>query len=423
VPPAVATAQPEPAKPATAEPPAPPAIQSSAPEPEQELQPVETPQMAAAAPGLAPQLQSAMPEPAAPKPAPKAGAGASGPGVATPVTAQPPTTFEPPRVAPPAVDVKVTALPLKDGATLYFDWPKPVALAVFRRGDALWLVFDAPGKADLKALGRVEPVIGKVEGVPSSFSLALRLTGGSAASPLTATEGARWKVTLRPGQAMAPVQPLQQRRETLPNGGTSFYVQAIASGAAVDLQDPTDRTRLVVTPEQLPGLGVARQSDWPDFKLLPSYQGVVVATLNDRPKVQASPNGVVVVTPPQASAEAKPAPSSVSRAETPKPDATAEAGASPEASPPPPVIASVPKPLSVTAGLFDMKKWRRGGAATFLADRETLSRRVNSAAPADKNRALLDLAEFLLANGYFPEAAGRCWRMAIRSPRRTISIP
>lgn len=424
----VATAEPEPAQPTI------PTPQSNAPEPEQELTEVPKPAMApnavAQLPPATPQLQSAMPEAAAPKPAAMAGAGAAGvgaagPGVATPVTARPPTTFEPPRVAPPAVLVKVTALPAKDSATLYFDWPKPVALAVFRRGDALWLVFDAPGKGDLKALDRVAPVIGKVEPVPSTFSFALRLTGGAAASPLTEPEGARWKVTLRPGQAVEPVQPLQQRRETLPNGGSSLFVQAIASGAAVDLQDPADRSKLVVTPEQLPGLGIARQSDWPDFKLLPSYQGVVVALLNDRPKVQAGPNGVVITTPPPAIAEAaktEVAPTAAAQPEALKAETTAHAAAEPEdepepepkaeaapgaGAPPPPVVTSVPKPLPMTAGLFDMKAWRRGGEATFLADRKALADRANTASPADKNRARLDLAEFLLANGYFPEAAGR----------------
>lgn len=417
--PKAATAEPEPAQ---------PAMQSSAPEPEDDLIELPEEQQAAVAPDPGPQLQTAMPEAPTPKPAPTAGAGASGPGVATPVTATPPTTFEPPRVAPPAVTVKVTALAQKDGAELFFDWPKPVALAVFRRGDALWLAFDAPGKADLKPLAGVESVIGKAELVPSSFSFAVRLTGGTAASPLTQTEGARWKVTLRPGQATAPVQPLQQRRETLPNGGTSLYVQAIASGAAVDIEDPADRSKLVVTPEQLPGLGIARQSDWPDFKLLPSYQGVVVALLNDRPRVQAGPNGVVITTPPPpAVAEAKPAeaPPAAEIPEPEVPEAASQAGAPPAGvgppppptgisapppptgiSPPPPAVAFVPKPLPIASGLFDMKKWRRGGEATFVADEKALKDRERTAAPGDKTRARLDLAQFLLANGYFPEAAG-----------------
>jgi hypothetical protein len=453
VPATVATAEPEPAQ---------PKIQSNAPESEQELQEVPAeipmqapvapqpepqmapPQIATAKPALAPQLQSALPEVAAPKPTPTAGA--SGPGVATPVTAEPPTAFEPPRVPPPSVDVKVTALPLNDGATLFFDWPRPVKLAVFRHGDALWLVFDRPGKADLKPLTRVDAKVGKAERVPSTFALALRISGGAAASPLTESEGARWKVTLRTGQAAAPPHPLQQSRETLPNGGTSLIVRAIASGASIDLTDPADRGRMAVVPGEFPGNGIARQSDWPDFKLLPSYQGVVVALLNDRPKVTASPNGVVITTPPQAQAESKPEetpptppapaaaqpetpaaaalPAETHAAEAPKPEeakpaetppAEAEHAAPspdgvpppPGGAPPPPAIVSVPKALPTTASLFDMKKWRRGGEDTFMADNDALKANIENASPADKNRARLEYAQFLLANGRAPEAAGR----------------
>ena len=429
VPPAVATAEPEPAQPA------PPVVQSNPPE-LQEV-PLEEPQAPAAVANLEPALQSAMPEAAAPKPAPVAGAGASGPGVATPVTAQPATAFEPPRVAPSAVKVKVTALPLKDGATLYFDWPKRVALAVFRRGDALWLVFDAPAKADLKPLAGLEHMIGKVELVPSSFALALRLTGGTAAAPLTETEGARWKVTLQPGQSSKPVQPLAEPvRETLPNGGTSLLVKSIASGAEVELQDSGDRAKLVVTPTQIAGSGMAKGSDWPDFKLLPSYQGVVVALLNDRPKVQASPNGVVIVTPPPAVAEAKPeAPAhepeapqhEATTSKAPAPEASeppemAHAEPAPEGGPPPPVVVSVPKALPVTAGLFDMKAWRRGGEAKLQEDDKALKARIESASPADKNRALLEYAEYLLANGFFPEAAGRIHEI-LDSDRNAAGTP
>ncbi|HVY98291.1 MAG TPA: hypothetical protein VHA35_02235, partial [Dongiaceae bacterium] len=297
VPPEVPMAPPVSAMPAE---PAPAQEIAAAPEPAapQPAAPqLAAPEPAAPAAPLATELQSAMPQPAEAPPAPVAGAGASGPGVAVPVAATPPSTFEPPRVPPPAVEVKVSALPMKDGATLYFDWPKPVALAVFRRGDALWLAFDMPGKADMRPLKRVAAAIGKVEPVASPFSLAFRLTGGKAGSVSTATEGARWKVTLLPGDATNPTRPLQQKRETLPSGATSLYVQAIASGAPVDLTDPENGAHLVVTPEQLPGLGVARESDWPDFKLLPSHQGVVVELLNDGTKVEASPNGVVITTP------------------------------------------------------------------------------------------------------------------------------
>ncbi|HVO04526.1 MAG TPA: hypothetical protein VMT54_20175 [Candidatus Cybelea sp.] len=373
------------------------------------------PQLAA----VAPELQSAMPEaPAKPKPGPTPAAtpqspGISGPGVAVPLEPAATPAFTPPRVPPQPVEVKVTALPMKDGATLYFDWPKRVALGVFRRGDALWLVFDAPARPDLRALQRVVPSIGKIETVASPFGLALRLVGGTAAQPLTETEGARWKITLQPGVAIRPPRPLEQpQRETLPDGRTSVIVKAIASGTAVELQDPADQAKLVVTPEQLAGFGVAHASNWADFKLLPTYQGVVVQPLNDRPKIEAAPNGVIITTPPQGAPEPQPqstAPAAPMASATPAPATTPMPAATPAPATTPAPAASAPppaQPLKVAGSLFDMAAWRRGGDEKFLTTQQDLENAMSAAAPRDKERAELDLAEFYLANGYGPEASG-----------------
>ena len=392
-----------------------------------EVAPATTP--AAEAGAFAGELQLAMPEPAlTPSPnAAIAGEGASGPGVAVPVAAAPPSTFEPPRSPPPSVPVQVSALKTQDGAVLYFDWPRPVGVAVFRRGNALWVAFDRPGKADLRALKRLESVIGKLEPVDSPYSLAFRLLDGKAASVGTATEGARWKIALQAGNSAVPPHPVQQKRETLPNGATSLYLTS-ASGAPVELTDPAGGD-LVVTPQQLAGIGVARESDWPSFKLVPSYQGIVVELLNKATKVQASPNGVVITTPPggatavevakeqappapQPAAAAEASPASPAATPTPQPASPAPAnppatetaestdGAAPAASQATPAA----KPMTVVSGLFDLDKWRRGGAANFMADLAELKARVESAAPGDRDRARLDLAEFYLANNYAPEA-------------------
>jgi hypothetical protein len=138
------------------------------------------------------------------------------------------------------------------------------------------------------------------------------------------------------------------------------------------------------------------------------------------------PNGVVITSPPQANAVAKAeaaAPAApAAPAQAPKSEASqskapepaeaepaesAHAEPTPEGGPPPPVVVSVPKKLPTTASLFDMKKWRRGGEAKLIEEKKGLENRIDAASPADKNRARLELAQFLLANGFYPEAAGR----------------
>ena len=47
-----------------------------------------------------------------------------------------------------------------------------------------------------------------------------------------------------------------------------------------------------------PGLGIAEQVGWPEFQLLPSYQGIVIASLDDAITVDSLSQGVVITTKP-----------------------------------------------------------------------------------------------------------------------------
>jgi hypothetical protein len=384
-----------------------PPPQAAQPQPQAQSEP----QVAAAgnAPLPEPELQAALPQP--PKASPTPSGGVSGPGVASPISPTARTVFEPPKVAPPPVTVKITALPLRDAATLYFDWPKPVAMAVFRHGDAVWLVFDAPAHGDLRPIQKLASIVGKPEILASPSAFVVRLTGGKAASPAAASEGARWKITLRPGRDMTPGQTVAQRRGTHPDGSTDLLIQAIASGAAVALTDPADRSALVVTPGQIAGLGLLKESDWPDFKLLPSYQGVVVAPLNDRVKIQALPNGVVITTPPPVSVSSA-APAAQPTGNPPQPGqnpATPQAASTaPNAAP---AVVDSAAPLRIVQGLFDVAKWRRGGAPSFQSDLAALKGRRANAGPNDRRNAGLALAEFYFAHGYGPESSGEVDRI------------
>jgi len=65
--------------------------------------------------------------------------------------AMPAQTPSPSRPDPVPFNGVVTMRPAMDGAQLRldFDWRNPCGAAVFRRGDAIWIVFDAAAKLDL----------------------------------------------------------------------------------------------------------------------------------------------------------------------------------------------------------------------------------------------------------------------------------
>jgi hypothetical protein len=166
--------------------------------------------------------------------------------------------------------------------------------------------------------------------------------------------------------------------------------------------------KLYVVPVRPAGLGIAEEASWPEFKVLPSYQGVVIAGLSDAITVDSLSQGVVVTTKPQgaltpvAEAPGPEAPASgeqVASKEQQPTEKPAKAGQQPGAAKEgQPILESVP-------GLFDLPSWRRGGEATFTADQRQLESAVSNAEEeTDKAAARMHLGEFYFAHGLIAEA-------------------
>ncbi|TXH38040.1 MAG: hypothetical protein E6Q98_04205 [Rhodospirillaceae bacterium] len=294
---------------------------------------------------------------------------------------------EEPAPPPSAVDVPVTVAPAANGgAILSFQWPSATGLAAFKRGNALWLVFGAPAHFSGKSLDAAPlTALGRVEAIDSKYAAGLRLLAPSESNvpaPVLNQSGNTWVIDLTPGRPGPPTKDLPQRRETLAQGGSSLLLQADHPGPILTLPDPAAGDRLLVAPLTQTGLGVVQPAAWPEFKLLPSYQGVAAEPFADNVSMQTLPNGVVITT----SLATKP---NVAQASA----APAEKAASNQA----------PVPA---AGIFDLPAWRRGGDATFLKDRDELEEAITEASPVRRNDARLQLAEFLFAHGLVQEATG-----------------
>ncbi|HVJ41275.1 MAG TPA: hypothetical protein VM639_07255, partial [Dongiaceae bacterium] len=320
---------------------------------------------------------------------------------ATPVPSQPVAQAEQPASPPSPVDVPVIVAPQAGGgAIVTFQWPKPVELAAFKRGDSLWLVFDAPAGFGSQAFSSpLLGALGRVDLVTDRFASGLRLSGGSLLVPTIHNSGNTWVIDLKTAQQGGAAKTIQQRRETLAQGGASLLLETTSPGSVLTLTDPTVGDQLKIVGVRDAGLGVAEQAVWPEFKLLPSYQGIVVSPLADNVAVEPLPNGVVVTTAPAA----KPP---VVATGTDSNGATAAPATTQPTSTGTTAPANVNAASAAVAGLFDLPTWRRGGQATFLKDRDVLEEEITKSSPSGRNAARLDLAEFLFANGLVPEAAG-----------------
>ncbi|WP_133612419.1 hypothetical protein [Dongia mobilis] len=329
------------------------------------------------------------------------------PQIVTPVviTKEPAAT---PAAAPPApVAISASAVPADNGAVLRFAFPQATALAAFRRGDAFWLVFARPGEVDPAALVRAAPILTGLARIDTPYGTVLRLPatgrlGGANMGADIIGDGRSWQISLGPGRNLRPATELGQRRETLGNGGTSLLFQVPEPGAAIALVDPEGGDRLAVIPVLEPGLGLATGADWPDFRVLGSFQGVAVIPVSDRARVESLPNGVVVTTvgdmSPPLMAETAPPP--LDETTAPPGEAVVPQDATSPAAAPVEAVA----PAGEVAGLFDLPAWRRGGEATYAADDAALRAAVEAAPPSQKPAANLALAQFRFAHGRNAEA-------------------
>lgn len=363
-----------------------------------------------------------LPQPAAPK------AEASDAAEPPPPMPKVETVALPPR-AP--VNVQVVVAAAGGGAKITFTWPEPVAAAAFRRDGALYLAFDQPSNS-LSALFEDARVarLGQASklDIPDTTVIAIREDKPLGVA-LTAT-GRSWIADIAPDGKMQPRSTIEQRRETLADGAASLLLTTSKPGRVVALPPAASGEQLLVVPVRPAGHGVAAEVDWPEFKLLPSYQGIAIAARAGAVTIESLDQGVVVTTRPLGAlapiAEAPAAgeaPLETAEVTASEPEKAGDGAAAGEKAEPTDLLAQLDEEdraaeeaastqgaeggngLESVPGLFDLPSWRRGGEATFRADRAQLEAAVGAADDSEIGPARLALAQFYFAHGLLDEAA------------------
>lgn len=367
-------------------------------------------------------VRPAPPEPAAPTAAAKPALGApampaeaeprrpAATGAPTPLTPPSPATQAPrdgtaagrEAQAPSAVRVPVRVAADGDGVTLRFAWAEAVPAAAFRRAGAVWLLFARPAQFDLQEVLAVDhPYLGDALQWRNEAATVLQLKSPPEAVPRLSRDGTHWLVDLR-ARPDAPEAALPQRIERGgAQAGVRLRLEAPMVGAAIPVKDPEVGDSLVVAPLLEPGLGVARGQEWPEFRLLPTLQGIAVVPRADDLVVRAEAGRVLIDR-----AGGLLASEEMRRLAVADGGATARAGA------------AAARAKETEPRLFDLPAWRRNGPSTFVMDRQALQRAVVEV-PADRQAAArLDLARFFFAHGLAVEASGVLDLIRRESPER-----
>lgn len=301
----------------------------------------------------------------------------------------------PAATAVPATPVEAEILPIQE-TVITLSTIEPASLAVFERFGGLWLVLD-------RMSGNIPPQLSgplaSALGTPQEFSLpegtAYRFdmppeTEISAISRVNLS----WVLSLRPLQENSMELQSGQVRRAL-RAGRAPRAEIFLPGLkkVIVLTTPDSGEKLYVVTANQAGARVSLPSRYPQFAVVPAYQGVVVKAYDDDLLVALRPNYVDIDTHKGGLVLTQ------DIAELPVPDmgeidtATQEDAAG--------------EGKNEASRLFDFYSWQRGGLP-YLRENQRLieAKLANTNKGAESASVFLEMALLYLANGFGHEAVG-----------------
>ena len=207
------------------------------------------------------------------------GPDAKGPDAKTAKTAEAKPALNRPDPAPVSGVVKMQAEMSAGQVVLRFPWKSALGAAVFRRGDAVWVVFDAAAKMDLSAAPHGFRQATGFQAVQGADYSAVRIASPPDVAVSAKAEGALWIVTLAPNTAQAT----DAIKVTRDSASATPGLTATVAGATkiIWLNDPAVGDRLGAVTALAPDKGLAARQSFVDLTLLPTAQGLAIEPAED----------------------------------------------------------------------------------------------------------------------------------------------
>lgn len=194
--------------------------------------------------------------------------------------------------------VHATVTQVQNGIRLHFPFQEPVAAAVFRRGDRVWIAFDTKREINVSELA-VDTARGfsdvTIVHTADGQLLRMKLKGGWLTS--AESDGKSWTVHF--GDAVtATTRPLSVQRTAEDNGAAlAVPVDQASKGKVHRISDPDVGDEILVVTALHPVRGILRAQDFVEFRLLPSAHGVAVLPLADDLHIALRSDYVVIGRP------------------------------------------------------------------------------------------------------------------------------
>jgi tetratricopeptide (TPR) repeat protein len=278
--------------------------------------------------------------------------------------------------------VKVEAQAADDRQALRFPFSTPVAAAVFRRGGAVWIVFDAKARLDVaQALRNLGPAKGLSWTSGDGWTV-VRLAAPEGVAVTASAVGPTWNVGLG-GPARPALGDVRVGRDEQ-TGPAAVTVAVAGATRVVWIKDPLIGDRFAAVTARAPAKGLGRPRGFVEAALLQTQQGLAIeAPAQDLDVaiegelVRISRPGGISLSPAGAEARA----------------------AAPE---------ELPKP-ALMSGLVDFEGWSKTGEGGFRVRYQHLQDLAAAEAAQGANApvtARMALARFLVGSELSYEAIG-----------------
>jgi tetratricopeptide (TPR) repeat protein len=166
-----------------------------------------------------------------------------------------------------------------DVTRILVTWPGPARASAFRRGEAIWLLFDATGRMDITGVLRSGRRHRDIEVVQGEGVLGLRIPAEPNIVVSVDAGGSTWTFTLGARATASPAAPLT--REITPDGRGHLTARFEREGVVRWVRDPEIGDRIGVALIGGPALGVDTRRATVEAAVLPAAHGAVIETRAD----------------------------------------------------------------------------------------------------------------------------------------------
>jgi tetratricopeptide (TPR) repeat protein len=179
-----------------------------------------------------------------------------------------------PNPTPAGGVVRMDSKVVNSQALFSFTWANPAGAAVFRRGEAIWVVFDAAATLDVSGAPKGLRQVRGVQAFRGQDYSAVRIDAPKDTPLFAISQGAVWTIALGPGDQSQPSIVRVSRDAT--DGPATLKAPVAGATRVIRLPDPEAGDVLSVVTALGPAKGLPSRRDFVQMALLPSVQGLAV---------------------------------------------------------------------------------------------------------------------------------------------------